>query len=335
MILSLTKNEETKIRYQRLFDNIVDSTIILSYPDGEIKDINASTVLLLGYERKDLIGKNFWQMNLLANKAIALDSYAALLKSKSLKLVDTVILTKAGNELSVDISAEMYRLDHKPIIQLNIHNRAEIQSLKKELTQYKQSSVEAVGETIQALLKMTNFRDPYTASHQLRVSKLAKAIGVEMNLPSHQIAGIEACALVHDIGKISIPSEILTKPSALNTYEMALIKNHVQVGFDIIKGLQFPWEIAKILLQHHERNDGSGYPYQLTETEICIEAKILAVADTTEAMAHFRPYRPALGIEAALHQIALDRGCKFDPLAVDTCINLFKSHKFSFNENKN
>ena len=169
MILSLTKNEETKIRYQRLFDNIVDSTIILSYPNGEIKDINASTVLLLGYERKDLIGKNFWQMNLLANKAIALDSYAALLKSKSLKLIDAVILTKAGNELSVDISAEMYRLDHKPIIQLNIHNRVEIESLKKELTQYKQSSVEAVGETIQALLKMTNFRDPYTASHQLEL----------------------------------------------------------------------------------------------------------------------------------------------------------------------
>lgn len=320
------------IRYQKLFDSILDGILILSYPDGDIKDANESITSLLGYKRADLIDQNFWEMGLMINKAEALDAYALLLKGQELNLMNIQLRGKSGGKIEVDLSGEMYKLDHKAIIQLNIHGKTEIQALKKEIADFQKISEKATDEMIQALLTMTKFRDPYTADHQLGVSKLATAIAKEMNLSQHEIDGIRASALVHDIGKISIPAEILTKPSALNTYEMALIKNHVKVGFDILKGLQFPWQVAKIVLQHHERNDGSGYPNQLTEIEICREAKILAVADTIEAMAHFRPYRPALGINAALHQVEVDKGFKFDQAAVDACINLFGSKKFSFEE---
>ena len=320
------------IRYQKLFDSILDGILILSYPDGDIKDANESITNLLGYKRLDLIDQNFWEMGLMINKAEALDAYALLLKGQELNLINIQLRSKSGGKIEVDLSGEMYKLDHKAIIQLNIHGKTEIQALKKEIADFQKISEKATDEMIQALLTMTKFRDPYTADHQLGVSKLSTAIAKEMNLSQHEIDGIRASALVHDIGKISIPAEILTKPSALNTYEMALIKNHVKVGFDILKGLQFPWQVAKIVLQHHERNDGSGYPNQLTEIEICREAKILAVADTIEAMAHFRPYRPALGINAALHQVEVDKGFKFDQAAVDACINLFGSKKFSFEE---
>ena len=332
--MAFTSDNEkgSTIRYQKLFDSIVDGILILSYPDGDIKDANESITRLLGYKRSDLIDQNFWEMNLMVNKAQGLDAYALLLKGQELNLIDTKLVSKAGGQLEVDLSGEMYKLDHKAIIQLNIHSKTEIQALKKEIDEFHKISEKATDEMIQALLTMTKFRDPYTAGHQIGVSKLATAIAKEMNLSQHEIDGIKASALVHDIGKISIPAEILTKPSALNTYEMALIKNHVKVGFDILKGLQFPWQVAKIVLQHHERNDGSGYPNQLTEMEICKEAKILAVADTIEAMAHFRPYRPALGIDAALHQVEVDKGFKFDQAAVDACIKLFSSKKFSFEE---
>lgn len=330
MSTPLINGKSTKIRYQKLFDGIIDCILILSYPDGEIKDANNAVVRLLGYPRKRLIGANFWELNILSKKAQALESYAILLKRDALNLVNATITGNAGTSTIVDITGEVYKLDHQSIIQLNIRNKTEIQALEKKIAKFQTISDKATEEMISALLAMTNFRDPYTASHQLGVSKLATAIATKLKLSRHEIEGIHASALVHDIGKISIPSEILTKPSALNTFEMALIKNHVKVGFDILKGLQFPWQVARIVLQHHERNDGSGYPNQLVDNAICKEAKILAVADTIEAMAHFRPYRPALGIEAALHQIEVGKGILFDPASVDACLELFTSNTFSF-----
>jgi PAS domain S-box-containing protein/putative nucleotidyltransferase with HDIG domain len=332
MIFNSEKDNGLNIRYQKLFDSIVDGILILSYPDGNIKDANESIEIMLGYERSDLIDRNFWEMNLIACKDDGLDAYATLLKGQEVKLTNVALQTKDGSQITADLSGEMYKLDHKAIIQLNIHSKTEIQALKNEIGEFRRMSEKTTDQMIQALLTMTKFRDPYTASHQIGVSKLATAIAKEMNLNQHETDGLCTSSLVHDIGKISIPTEILTKPSALNTYETALLKNHVKVGFDILKGLQFPWQVAKIVLQHHERNDGSGYPNQLTEIEICKEAKILAVADTIEAMAHFRPYRPALGIEAALYQIEIEKGYKLDPAAVDACINLFRLRKFSFDE---
>jgi len=166
-------------------------------------------------------------------------------------------------------------------------------------------------------------RDPYTAGHQTRVAKIAKALAEDMHLPTDRVEGVYLAALVHDLGKIAIPAEILSKPSMLSPQEFALIQTHATTGYEIIKSVRFPWPIADIIWQHHECIDGSGYPRGLTGDQILIEAKILSVADVLEAMSSHRPYRPALGVAEAIKEIRAGRGVKFDEAAVDACIRLF------------
>jgi HD-GYP domain-containing protein (c-di-GMP phosphodiesterase class II) len=174
-------------------------------------------------------------------------------------------------------------------------------------------------------------RQSYTAGHQLRVTQLACAIAKEMGLPEEQIEGIHMAGLVHDIGKINVPAEILSKPGTLNDLEFGLIKTHSQVGHNILDGtIEFPWPIAQIVLQHHERMDGSGYPVGLSGDEIILEARILGVADVVEAMASHRPYRPARGIDQALVEISQNRGILYDPEVVDACLKLFNEKRFKF-----
>jgi len=189
---------------------------------------------------------------------------------------------------------------------------------------------EALQGTIEAIGLTTETRDPYTAGHQRRVTELAVAIAEELGLAAEQIEGIRAAGLMHDIGKMAIPAEILSKPSVLTDTEMALIQSHPQVAYDILKAISFPWPLAQIVLQHHERIDGSGYPQGLRGDEILIEARILAVADTVEAMASHRPYRAALGIDLALEEIENRRGSHYDPDVVDACLRLFGERRFAF-----
>jgi putative nucleotidyltransferase with HDIG domain len=172
-------------------------------------------------------------------------------------------------------------------------------------------------------------RDPYTAGHQKRVALLAATIATELGLEEDCIEGIRLGALIHDIGKIAIPVEILTKPGKLSDSEMELIFMHSEVGHEIISGIDLPWPVAKMIRQHHERLDGSGYPDGLQGDQICREAKIMMVADVVEAIASNRPYRPALGIEPALDEIRAGRACRFDADAVDACIRLFEQQGFS------
>jgi putative nucleotidyltransferase with HDIG domain len=256
--------------------------------------------------------------------------YATLLKNRKANYPELTLITKSGSPIPINFSAEVYRLDHKSIVQCNLHNAMEVQGLKKMIQNHAISSQKAIDELIHVLGSMVEFRDPYTASHQIGVSHLAEAIAKEMQLTEKEINGIKASALEHDIGKIAIPNEILTKSSALNAYELALVQNHVLVGYQLLKNLEFPWNIAKIVLQHHERLDGSGYPNHLKDDEICLEAQILAVADTVEAMAHFRPYRPALGIDAALHAIDIDADFKYSSAVVRNCIRLFREKQYAF-----
>ncbi len=178
-------------------------------------------------------------------------------------------------------------------------------------------------QTINALASALEMRDPYTATHQLRVASIACAIAQELGLPRMTIDEIRLAGLIHDIGKICIPSEILVKPTRLTNTEMDLIKLHPRAGFDIVKDIEFPWPIAQIIIQHHERMDGSGYPEGLSRSGILPESRILAVADVVEAMSSHRPYRAALGIEKALHEIRQNRGVLYDPEVVDSCIRLF------------
>ncbi len=184
--------------------------------------------------------------------------------------------------------------------------------------------------TVGAIATTVEMRDPYTAGHQQRVANLAVSIARALGLPEHEVHGIYLASIIHDIGKISVPAEILSKPGLLSALEYALIQEHVEVGYNIIKGIDFPWPIAETIRQHHERIDGSGYPRGLKGEAISIEAKILAVADVVEAMMTHRPYRAGLGSEAALSEIETCKGRLFDPAVVDACITLFRHEGFRF-----
>jgi putative nucleotidyltransferase with HDIG domain len=185
-----------------------------------------------------------------------------------------------------------------------------------------------MGATIQAIAATVETRDPYTAGHQKRVANIARAIGTQMNLPPDAIDAIRIAGAIHDIGKLSVPLEILSKPGKITDMEFAIIKEHSQTGYRILKDIDFPWPIAQIVLQHHERVDGSGYPQQLRHEEILLEARIIGVADVVEAIASHRPYRSALGIDKALDEISKDAGTHFDPIVVDACLTIFREKKF-------
>ncbi|MBN1532469.1 MAG: response regulator [Spirochaetes bacterium] len=189
-----------------------------------------------------------------------------------------------------------------------------------------------MGGMIQAIAYTIETRDPYTAGHQRRVSDLAREIAKTMGLTRFSIEGIRLAGVIHDLGKISVPAEILSKPGRLTEIEFSLIKIHPQIGYEIIKPIDFPWPVADIIYQHHERVDGSGYPRGLTGGEIMIEAKILAVADVVEAMASHRPYRASLGIDLALEEISSNRGSHYEGDVVDTCIDLFTNRGYVMNQ---
>ena len=178
--------------------------------------------------------------------------------------------------------------------------------------------------SIHALAEIVELRDPYTAGHQREVATFACWIAEELDLPSDTIRGIEVAATLHDIGKVSIPSEILTRPGQLNPPEFELIKMHSQAGSDIVARIPFPWPVADMILQHHERLDGSGYPLGLKGDAILLESRIIAVADAISAMSGHRPYRPALGISAALEQLESGRGALYEPAVVDAALAIFR-----------
>ena len=192
-----------------------------------------------------------------------------------------------------------------------------------ELQQSLEESIKAIANTVES-------RDEYTAGHMRRVGQLAPAIARELGLSEDAIHGIELASTIHDVGKISIPVEILTKPAKLSRIEYLLIQTHAEAGYDIVKNIKFPWPIALLILQHHERMDGSGYPQGLKGEEILLESRIIAVSDVIEAMASRRPYRAELGIDAALAEIRQGRGTLYDPAVVDACVRLFEEKSFSF-----
>lgn len=183
-------------------------------------------------------------------------------------------------------------------------------------------------DSISAIAATIEMRDPYTAGHQRRVANLAAAIAVELQLPEDRIEGMNLAAVVHDVGKIQVPAEILSKPGRLSPLEFNLIKLHPETGYEILKAIDFPWPIAQIVLQHHERLDGSGYPHGLKDAEILLEAKILSVADVVEAMTSHRPYRAGLGIDVALEEIVRNRGVLYEPSVVDACLKLIQEHGY-------
>lgn len=182
--------------------------------------------------------------------------------------------------------------------------------------------------TVEAIAALYEKRDPYTAGHQRRVAQLACAIARKMGLPDEQIYGIRIIGVVHDIGKIAVPGDILTKPGRLSNEELDIIKTHPQVAYDVLKNLEFPWPVAETILQHHERLDGSGYPNGISGEDIILEARILCVADVVESMVSHRPYRQALGMEEAIQEIVRNKGVLYDPAVADACSKLSSNGGF-------
>jgi putative nucleotidyltransferase with HDIG domain len=233
------------------------------------------------------------------------------------------------NELLINVSNALHRRD------LEAQNRLYQENLEKmvhDRTEELRVTFNDLQKALQAIVQATvltiESRDPYTAGHQQRVTLLASALAQEMGLSGKDVEGVKMASLIHDLGKISVPSEILSKPGKLTDIEFLLVKTHAQSGYDILKNISFPWPIAQIVLQHHEVLDGSGYPFGLKDKEILLEGKIIGVADVVEAMASHRPYRPALGIEKALEQISQKKGILYSPEVVEICIKLFTEKGF-------
>jgi PAS domain S-box-containing protein/putative nucleotidyltransferase with HDIG domain len=208
------------------------------------------------------------------------------------------------------------------VVLVDITERKEAETALLALTD---AAVDAIAAAAEA-------RDPYTAGHQRRVALLAVAIGTELGMDQHDLEGLRIAARIHDIGKLRMPSEILNKPGALRPTELALLREHVQAGSDIVRGIQFPWPVADMILQHHERMDGSGYPKGLSGDEILIGARVIAVADIVDAMSSRRPYRASRGMPAALRFIKHERGELLDPEVVDACLRLFRERRFVMSE---
>ncbi len=235
------------------------------------------------------------------------------------------------SELIINVANAIRRRD------LEIRSRDHRQNLERlvaERTEKLQDTLNHLQKilegTIQAIAKTVESRDPYTAGHQERVTQLATAIAKELDMDGHRLEGLKMAGVIHDLGKISVPAEILSKPGRITETEFGLIKVHPQVGYDILKDIDFPWAIAQIVLQHHEKMDGSGYPQALSGNDILMEARILCVSDVVEAMASHRPYRAALGINVALEEIKKNSGILYDVEVVNACLNLFTQNRFKF-----
>lgn len=301
--------------------------------DGRFMQVNKNLCDTLGYSREELIARPFVEFTYAPDREIGVDFRKRILRGE----IDNAnfekrYVTKSGEVLwflvSVGIVRDISGTPEYFVTYLqNITDRVEAET---SLNQSYQKLNRALYASVQALGYAIEQRDPYTSGHQQRIADLAVAIAQSLKLSVETIEGIRISSLIHDIGKISIPFDLLSKPTKLTDLEMSLIKLHVEHGVEIIGKIQFPWPVADIILQHHERMNGSGYPRGITGEQMLIEAKIIAVADVVEAMSSHRPYRPALGIEAALDEISKYRSVLYDASVVDVCVELFHSGGFEF-----
>ncbi|MEJ2724477.1 MAG: PAS domain S-box protein [Deltaproteobacteria bacterium] len=323
---SVRKSEEN---YRLLVNNATDGIFIAQ--NGRIKFPNPRTQEMLGYSDDELAEMHYMDLVHPQDQEIVYRMREERSNSNEPNSIYSLrVINKAGKQLWAQVSSVPILWDDRPatlnfVRDITLQKRAE-----KELTETIEKLRKVTGATIQAMAQTVEVRDPYTAGHQKRVSNLARAIAIQMGLSPDRAEGIRMAGNIHDIGKISVPAEILSKPGLLSEIEFSLIKTHTEIGYEILKGIEFPWDIAKVVLQHHERMDGSGYPLGLSGDEITREARILAVADVVEAMVSHRPYRPALGLEKAFEEISSKQGLMYDSLVVEACREVLAKGIFKF-----
>ena len=325
--VALRESEERFRDLAELLPEIVFETEL----NGRITFVNKMGIEGTGYSDEDFkSGLSADQLLIAEDKERVGKNISKVLHGEKLGGSEYTALRKDGSTYPIAVYSSPIISEGKPIgMRGIIIDITERKWAEEELKRGFEKLQRALEGTVNVLVSAIEMRDPYTAGHQRRVTQLACAIAEEMGLPEEQIEGLRLAGLIHDIGKISVPAEILSKPGRLTDLEFGLIKAHPQVGYNVLNGsLEFPWPVAQIVLQHHERMDGSGYPQGLSGEEIILEARILAVADVVEAMASHRPYRSARGIDKALEEISQNRGVLYDPEVVDVCLKLFTEKGF-------
>ena len=329
---ALRKSEE---KYRTILENIEDGYFEVDIT-GNLTFFNDSVCRIIGNTRAELMGMNNRQYTDKENSQILFQAFnKVFVTGKPSQGVYYEIIRKDGTKLYIQSSVSLIRnTSGEPTGFRGImRNITERKRAEEQLKQTLESLRKAVGTTIQVMVSAVETRDPYTAGHQVRSADIARAIATEMGLSQEKIEGIRMAGSIHDIGKLSIPAEILSKPARLSEIEYSLVKEHSRSGYEILKGVESPWPLAQIVYQHHERMDGSGYPRNLKGDDILMEARIMAVADVVESMASHRPYRPALGINAALEELEKNKETLYDANAVDACLRLFREKGFKIDGN--
>ncbi len=326
----VTLKSDSNTQYRRLFETAYDGILLLDFETGEIEDVNPYLIQMLGYPKSELIGKQLWEIGAIVDRDASVRAFEKLKKEAYIKYHDLPLRTQSGDLIHVEFVSNVYDVDGQTVIQCNIRDITDRRLAEAQRSEIEQASSKSVIQIVDALTKMIVARDPYTYAHQHRVADLSVAIAAELKMPKEFIEGLHLIAQIHDIGKVSVPLEILTKPTELEPYEVELLRAHVETGYEVVKHVESHWPIAEAIRQHHERLDGSGYPNQLIGDAIILEARIIAVADTVEAMATDRPYRRALGLEAALREIEEGKNRLFDAAVVDACLRVFNDKHFAF-----
>jgi len=320
----------SETKYRGILENLDDAYFEIDLK-GNFVFFNKALVSQTGYSREELVGMNYRKyMSPEMAKTVSMIFSEIYKTGQPVRLFEYEIIMKNGQLRNNESWTSIVFDDNgKPIgfrgVARDITKRklAEGQ-LKNTLENLRKAFI----ASIQLMVSAVEARDPYTAGHQIRTTNLARAIATEMGLPQEKIEGLRMAGAIHDIGKISIPAELLSKPTKPTNVEFSLIKEHARIGYEMLKDVESPWPLAEIVHQHHERMDGSGYPRNLKGNEIIMEARILAVADVVEAMASHRPYRPAIGIEAALEEIEKNKGILYDDAVADACLRLFREKCF-------